>query len=172
MHTFYTVLEKIDKLIYKPNQLTVASMKEEPQNIEYAAGKFELLNKATTKTVRFRVAKKTPSKVGQFVTFWEKDYKGINQPFEYDESPDLLVITTFKDNHTLGQFVFPKDILLRHNIVQSHSTKGKMGMRVYPSWDQPTSDAAKKTQNWQLAYFFIITDGAVLPTEKIRAVYG
>ncbi|MFT5429292.1 MAG: hypothetical protein ACI9PD_002029, partial [Psychrobacter glaciei] len=90
---------------------------------------------------------------------------------QYDQSPDLLVITTFKDNHTFGQFVFPKHVLLKHNILQSHFTKGKMGMRVYPSWDKPTSNTALKTQNWQLDYFFTVTDTGILPTEKIRALY-
>ena len=171
LYTFDTVLEHINEIIYKPNQLIIASTQEEQQNLEYAAGTFELMNRLTVKTVRFRVAKQTPTKVGQFVTFWEKDSKGINQPFQYDSSPDLLVITTFKDNHTLGQFVFPKNVLLRHHILQSHFTKGKMGIRVYPSWDKPTSNTAKKTQNWQLDYFFVVTGTNILPTEKIRALY-
>ncbi|MCG3873817.1 MepB family protein [Psychrobacter sp. Ps7] len=171
MHTFDTALEHISEIIYKPNQLIIASTKEEQQNSEYAAGTFELMNQLAAKTVRFRVAKQTPSKIGQFVTFWEKDSKGINQPFQYDSSPDLLVITTFKDNHTLGQFVFPKNVLLRHNILQSHFTKGKMAIRVYPSWDKPISNTAKKTQDWQLDYFFVVTVTNILPTEKIRALY-
>ena len=171
MYTFYTVLDHINEVIYKPNQLIVASTEEEQQNIEYAAGTFELINKLAVKTVRFRVAKQTPTKVGQFVTFWEKDAKDMNQPFQYNKSPDLLVITTFKDNNTFGQFVFPKDILLRNDILQSHSTKGKMGIRVYPSWDKPTSNTAIKTQNWQLDYFFKVNDTDIRPTEKIRALY-
>ena len=171
MYTFYTVLDHINEVIYKPNQLIAASTEEEQQNIEYAAGTFELINKLAVKTVRFRVAKQTPTKVGQFVTFWEKNAKGMNQPFQYNKSPDLLVITTFKDNNTFGQFVFPKDVLLRNDILQSHSTKGKMGIRVYPSWDKPTSNTAIKTQNWQLDYFFKVNDTGIRPTEKIRALY-
>ena len=104
MHSFDTVLKHINEVIYKPNQLTIASTNEEQQNLEYAARTFELINKLTIKTVRFRVAKQTPTKIGQFVTFWEKDSKGMNRPFQYDSSPDLLVITTFKDNRTFGQF--------------------------------------------------------------------
>ena len=171
LYTFDTVLEHINEIIYKPNQLIIASTQEEQQNLEYAAGTFELMNRRAVKTVRFRVAKQTPTKVGQFVTFWEKDSKGINQPFQYDSSPDLLVVTTFKDKHTFGQFVFPKNVLLRHHILQSHFTKGKMGIRVYPSWDKPTSNTAKKTQNWQLDYFFMVTGTNILPIEKIRALY-
>ena len=74
-------------------------------------------------------------------------------------------------HHTFGQFVFPNNVLLRHNILQSHFTKGKMGIRVYPSWDKPISNTAKKTQNWQLDYFFVVTGTSILPTEKIRALY-
>ena len=44
MYTFYTVLDHINEVIYKPNQLIVASTEEEQQNIEYAAGTFELIN--------------------------------------------------------------------------------------------------------------------------------
>ncbi len=71
MHNFYKVLERINEVIYRPNELTIASMEEEQQNLEYAAGKFELMNKLAVKTVRFRVAKQTPTKIGQFVAFWE-----------------------------------------------------------------------------------------------------
>ncbi len=171
MHTFDTVLENINKRIYKPNQLIVASIEEEPQNLEYAACKFELLNQATIKTVRFRVAKKTPTKVGQFVTFWEKDSKGINQPFEYDESPELLVVTTFYDKIRFGQFVFPKRILLDKDILKSSTTKGKMGIRVYPNWDEPLSKTAKNTQSWQLDYFFEIDEEDDVSTREILRLY-
>ncbi|MCH1782751.1 MepB family protein [Psychrobacter glaciei] len=171
MHTFDSVLDHINEIIYEPHQFIVSSIKQEVQNSEYAAGLFTLSSRSAIKTARGRVAKQTTTKIGQFVTFWEKDSKGINQPFQYDQSPDLLVITTFKDNHTFGQFVFPKNVLLKHNILQSHFTKGKMGMRVYPNWDKPTSNTAVKTQNWQLDYFFTVTDTGILPTEKIRALY-
>ena len=60
MYTFDTVLEHINEIIYKPNQLIIASTKEEQQNLEYAAGTFELMNRRAVKTVRFRVAKQTP----------------------------------------------------------------------------------------------------------------
>ena len=71
-----------------------------------------------------------------------------------------------------GQFVFPKNILLEKNILKSDSTKGKMGIRVYPFWDIPTSTTAIKTQQWQLKYFFEVTDIDLLPVEKIRTLYA
>ena len=59
LYTFDTALEHISEIIYKPNQLIIASTKEEQQNLEYAAGTFELMNRLTVKTIRFRVAKQT-----------------------------------------------------------------------------------------------------------------
>lgn len=172
MHEFYTVLEHINKTVYRPNELIITLIEEEKQNSEYAAGKFELHSESAIRTVRFRAAKPTPKKVGQFVTFWEKDHQGTHRPFQYENSLDLLAITTFKDNNTFGQFVFPKDILLKRNILQSPSTKGKMGIRVYPSWDKPTNNTGIKTQNWQLEYFFSSSDASTLPTAKILNLYG
>ena len=171
MHTFNVTLDYLNKAIYAPNRLIMKSIEEEEQNSEYAAGTFILSTALTSKTIRFRVAKITPSKIGQFVTFWEKDDRGTNQPFQYDKSPDLLVVTTFNNDNQFGQFVFPKDILFKKGVLKSDSTKGKMGIRVYPSWDKPISKIAIKTQRWQLEYFFVITDTSILPTAKILALY-
>ena len=171
MHNFHAVIELINELIYHPNHLIMDLTREEPQNSGYAAGEFTLSSQAATRTIRFRVAKTTPTKIGQFVTFWEKDSSGINQPFQYDESPNLLVVTTFKDKNTFGQFVFPKNTLLKKGILKSDSIKGKMGVRVYPSWETPTSRTAIKTQEWQLKYFFEVNENAYLPIEKIIALY-
>lgn len=172
MHTLKTALNYINDLIYESNNLTISEVIEEEQNSEYAAGQFKLFSTTTNKTVRFRVAKVTPNKVGQFVTFWEKDDKGINQPFQYDEAPELLVITTFKNERHFGQFIFPKDILLKKGILKSDLIKGKMGMRVYPSWDLPTNKTAIHTQHWQLEYFFEVNQEEALSMQKILALYN
>lgn len=168
MNTFHTVLTYVNKIIYEPNQLIVKSIQEEKQNSNYCAGTFQL----ASRTVRFRVAKKTPTKVGQFVAFWEKDENNKNQPFTYEEAPDLLVITTFISDSTFGQFIFPKDILFKHNILKSSSTKGKMAIRVYPSWDCPTSKQAVKTQEWQLPYFIDMSNPNELPIDKVMELYA
>ncbi len=91
-----------------------------------------------------------------------------NQAFSYEEAPDLLVITTFKNEHHYGQFIFPKAVLLKQNILRTDSHPGKMAMRVYPSWDQPTSKQAINTQNWQLPYFVDMHD---ITHEKIHSLY-
>jgi len=168
MNDFYTALNYVNKKNYEQNNLMITSVQEEKQNSKYGAGTFQL----SSKTVRFRIANTTPTKAGQFVAFWEKDINHQNQPYLYEEAPDLLVITTFKNNREFGQFIFPKEVLFKQNILRSSSTKGKMAIRVYPSWDIPTSKQAMKTQKWQLPYFVDMCDLSALPTDKIIELYS
>lgn len=163
MKDFYSALAYVDNMIYKPNNIHIKSVKEEKQNAKYGAGFFQL----SSRTVRFRVAKITPNKVGQFVACWKKDKNNKNQPYSYGEAPDLLVITTFKNESEFGQFIFPKEVLLKQNILRSGSTKGKMAIRVYPSWDKPISKLAMKTQEEQLPYFVDMSNSSELPMNKI-----
>ncbi|KAB7672045.1 MepB family protein [Bacillus sp. B1-b2] len=149
MNEFFKSLTYVNENVYKPNQLVIHSIREEVQNADYGAGIFQL----NSKSVRFRVAKITPNKNGQFVSFWEKDENNKNQPYTYDHATDLLVINTFANSNRFGQFVFPKDVLEQQDILKTATTKGKMAIRVYPSWDEPTSKQAINTQKWQLDYF-------------------
>lgn len=142
MKNFLDTLTYINKTIYEPKNLYITSIQEEKQNSDYDGCVFKL----SSKTIRFRSSKITPKKIGQFVAFWEKDINNKNRPFLFEQSPELFVITSFKNDNDFGQFVFPKEVLLKNNILRSNSTKGKMGIRVYPSWDNPTSKQAVNTQ--------------------------
>ena len=168
MNDFYTALHYVNKMIYEPNDLIVNSVQEEKQNSKYGAGTFQL----SSRTVRFRVANITPTKAGQFVAFWEKDRNNKNQPYLYEEAPDLFVITTFKNADEFGQFIFPKEVLLEKGILRSDLTKGKMAIRVYPSWDSPSSKQAMITQKWQLPYFVDMCNPNKLSLEKILELYS
>lgn len=168
MNKFNKTLAYVNELLYKPNNLTIKNIQEETQNSDYGAGVFQL----NSKSVRFRVAKITPTKIGQFVSFWEKDEANKNQAFSYDNATDLLVINTFNDNGDFGQFVFPKEILLQQNILRTSNTKGKMAIRVYPGWDTPTSKQAIATQEWQLPYFFYMSDVNSLPIHELLKLYA
>ena len=168
MNDFFTALTYVSKMIYEPKNLTLMSVQEEQHNSKYGAGTFQL----SSKTVRFRVANITPTKVGQFVAFWEKDENNKNQPYLYEEAPDLLVITTFKSDSEFGQFIFPKEVIFKQNILRSCSTKGKMAIRVYPSWDSPTSKQAMKTQEWQLPYFVDMSKPNLVTEEKMVELYS
>ncbi|MFE7820249.1 MepB family protein [Priestia megaterium] len=121
--------------------------------------------------IRFRVAKTTPNKVGQFVSFWEKDGAHKNQAFSYGKATDLLVINTFTSTNRFEQFIFPKEVLLKQKNLKTATTKGKMAIRVYPIWDKPTSKQAMETQKWQLEYF-VETNGANnFPHQKFLKLY-
>ena len=165
---FKRVLDYLDKTYYKPNKLILEFQEEEKQNEKYGGGKFKL----SGKTIRLRVSKITPSKQGQFVSFWEKNNENVNQAYHYKDSPDLLVIHCFKDNDKRGQFVFPKEALLKFGILQSNSSKGKMGMRVYPIWNLPTNKQALKTQAWQAKYFIDLSNQADINYKKFLELYS
>ncbi|MCU5111943.1 MepB family protein [Bacillus wiedmannii] len=167
MNNFNDTIRNLNNLVYKPNNLMITNLIEEKQNAEYVGCLFHL-NK---KTIRFRVSKITPNKIGQFVSFWEKDANMQNQAFSYDAAPDLLVIACINDNK-LGQFIFPKEILLKEKILKTQSQKGKMAMRIYPLWDTPVSNQAKKSQMWQLQYFVDLSDPNNLPIDKLLTLYS
>lgn len=121
---------------------------QEEQNSEYEGVRFNLLNQ----TYRSRLAKSTPKKQGYFVVFWDKDDKYKNQPFSYLSSPDRVIVTVM-DNEKVGQFIFPKTVLHKQGILSSEISKGKMAIRVYPSWISNLNPSAAKTQKWQVEYF-------------------
>src|SRR5699024_8566531 len=102
----------------------------------------------------------------------EKDINHKNQAYLYEEFPDLLVITTFKNKNQFGQFIFPKEILFEKDILRSSSSKGKMAIRVYPSWDNPGSKQAMKTQKWQLPFFVDMSDPNKLSLVKTMKLYS
>ncbi len=168
MNGFYKALTYVNDNFYEPNHLVIKAIQEEPQNSDYGAGIFQL----NSKSVRFRVAKTTPNKIGQFVSFWEKDSAYKNQAFSYEKATDLLVINTFSNNDRFGQFVFPKEVLVQQKILKTATTKGKMAIRVYPIWDTPTSKQAIETQKWQLEYFIETDKTNNLPQQELLKLYS
>lgn len=45
-------------------------------------------------------------------------------------------------------------------------------MRVYPIWDKPVSNQAKKSQLWQLHYFVDLSDTENVATDKLLNLYS
>ncbi|MFG3613880.1 MepB family protein [Rummeliibacillus stabekisii] len=168
MNEFNNSLKYVNEIFYEPNHLTIKNIQEETQNADYGAGRFQL----NSKSVRFRTAKITPTKVGQFVSFWEKDEANKNQAFSYDNATDLLVINTFNSKGDFGQFVFPKEVLLKQNILKNANSKGKMAIRVYPSWDTPSSKQAISTKKWQSPYFVKIDTTNSLSKHELLKLYS
>lgn len=161
--TNHSEIEVINEMIFKACNLELTNIAEELESREYAAHSFQL----DKKTVKFRIAKITPTKTGQFVTIWKRNEKGITCPYDITDNFDFFIIVTRKEAN-LGLFIFPKDVLLENKIISNNEREGKRGIRVYPSWDITTNKQAIKTQHWQLQYFLDITQVEKIDINKAK----
>lgn len=133
----------------------------EAESQDYDAYDFQI----NGKSIKFRTAKITPTKTGQFVTLWKRNKTGIIEPFDFNDVIDFVIVNVRKDT-LLGQFIFPKTILLQKGIFSTSAKEGIRATRVYPPWDETTSKQAQKTQQWQLDYFCEISPNCDLDKYK------
>jgi len=152
-------------LIYKPSGLVFENLKIEDESEDYGAAEFTINHHS----IKFRVGKITPTKVGQFVTFWKRKGKGPILPYELTDSFDFLVVGVRAENH-FGQFVFPKAVLCEKGIVSCNGNEGKRAMRIYPPWDKADNSQAKKTQAWQLQYFIKLSEN-IIDFSSVRGLF-
>ena len=140
---------------------------KEKESANYGAYSFTI----NEKSIVFRVAKITPTKIGQFVTLWKRNGKGPIQPFDSTDTIDFIVISVRKENR-FGQFVFPKSVLCEKGIISTTTKEGKRAIRVYPPWDAAINKQAQKTQQWQLDYFLEIPTDETVNIEDVKRLYG
>jgi hypothetical protein len=158
-----SLLSTIQEKLYNPCSLLITKLEIEQEGKEYHACHFQL----NDYSIICRNAKVTPKKAGQFVTFWKRDSNGTTTPFDENDAFDFYVINV-NDSNGIGQFVFPKSVLIEKGITTTSKKDGKRGFRVYPSWDKVSSKQAIKTQQWQLNYFIAIDPNLDLETVKDR----
>lgn len=115
---------------------------------EYKACSFLLTNKK----IIYRQAKITPAKQGQFVTIWKRNSEGITAPFDWNDEFDYFIVTVVREE-TMGQFIFPKNVLRDRGIISYLNKDGKRGMRVYAPIEIVKSKQAITTQKWQQNYY-------------------
>lgn len=154
-----------ENIFYKPAGLILENLKTEDESADYGASEFTVNNQL----VKFRVGKITPTKVGQFVTFWKRMDGGPIVPYEFTDSFDFLVVSV-RNEKCFGQFVFPKAVLCDKGIVSCNRKEGKRAMRIYPSWDNPDNSQAKQTQAWQLQYFIEFSENT-LNISRMRGLF-
>ncbi|WP_341751909.1 MepB family protein [Candidatus Tisiphia endosymbiont of Piscicola geometra] len=154
-------------LIYNPCQFICSEPVMESESIAYGAYMFKL----NSMNVRFRVAKITPTKIGQFVTLWKRIGNGSIQPYDIADSIDLFIVTTRKRDK-FGQFIFPQSVLYKYDIVSHNNQGGKRAIRVYPPWDIVINKQAKKTQAWQLEYFLEIPRNKPINYARAQMLYN
>ena len=122
-------------------------------------------------SIRFRVAKITPTKIGQFVTLWKRLENGPIQPFDSSDPVDFFIISTRQDDR-FGQFVFPKAVLCKQDVLSIKGEGGKRALRVYPPWDITISRQAQKTQKWQMEYFLEIPVNRQIDCTRSQILYS
>ncbi|WP_239164842.1 MepB family protein [Actinoplanes palleronii] len=153
--------------MYDQIGVACSDLTPEPESAEYCAHSFLLNNRA----VRFRTAKTTPTKVGQFVTLWARSTTGPIRPLDTTDAVDLVVISS-RDAEHFGHFVFPTATLVARGIMSRDGAGGKRGFRVYPPWSTPANRQATSIQSWQLAHYLPVDDGRNLDVTRARALYG
>ncbi|MCG2613244.1 MepB family protein [Terrimonas sp. NA20] len=143
----------IKQRLYDKAGISFRSFVQHREGGAYAACTFKL----DDHTVEHRSANITPAKQGQFVTIWKRNKEGITAPLDAADDFDMVLITC-RLADKIGQFVFPKALLIRQKIIAVSNKGGKRGIRVYPPWDLPANDQALRTQKWQKDYFIDLDD--------------
>lgn len=159
------MFKKLKIQLYQPLGAVLTEETPQPESKEYEALSFRL----NGQLVCFRVARITPTKIGQFVSIWKRNNEGITAPYDETYAPEFLVICT-RTKENLGQFVFPKSVLIEKGVFSKNGKGGKRGTRVYPPWDKVENKQAVKTQSWQTKYFLDLSSG--LDLERARILYS
>ena len=154
--SFAEVLTNAIDKIYKPAGFLIGEVVQEAESIEYGAHRFRLDDKC----VVFRVAKTTPTKIGQFVTLWKRPHpleqlRALSRnplPIHCNDGIDFVVVHVH-DETQWGQFIFNREILIEKGIIAAAASNGKTGFRIYPPWSKPVAADAIKLQKWQCRYF-------------------
>jgi hypothetical protein len=123
-------LLEVQEGVYSVCSFITSDFSKEVESSEYGACDFKLSNKK----IKFRIAKITPKKVGQFVTLWKRIGSGPILPYDLEDPFDFYVVSV-RTCEGFGQFVFPKNVLYDRGIISKDGRGGKRAMRVYPPWD-------------------------------------
>ena len=146
MKSSVRLLNHIIKIMNLQQSLII---RDEQWNQSYEAYNFNI----NGYVFKSRLAKKTPTKSGYFVTCWTKDEDNYNRPYKIEEFADYLIVAVI-DDELNGYFLFPRELLVEKGILASSKYQGKMAFRVYPKWCNQLNKTAGQTQKWQCKYFF------------------
>ncbi|WP_223559334.1 MepB family protein [Chryseobacterium lathyri] len=159
-------LKNVDELIFQPLGLKLLNVEEDIEAQEYSGCSLGL----NQLNIKFRTAKITPTKTGQFVTIWKRNEKGETAPFDSNDLFDFYLISASTDNDK-GIFIFPKEVLIEKGILSHDQKIGKRGIRVYPNWDPTENKQAKATQKWQVEYFLDLSQDTESYLKKAKLLF-
>lgn len=154
--------------VYLPAGLQVTKApSREAESSEYGAARFSL----DGRSIVFRVAKTTPTKVGQFVTLWKRPAPdSVIAPLDIEDGIDVVVVSVCSESQR-GQFVFDRTILLAKGVMAVNGKGGKRAFRVYPPWVKTVAAQAVKTQQWQLRYFLSFAEDGRAGCAMVRRLF-
>ncbi|MEO8236355.1 MAG: MepB family protein [Flavobacterium sp.] len=159
----FSELALINKSIFQVCGIEFENIATESESQDYFAHNFEL-NK---QKVKFRMAKITPTKTGQFVSIWKRNEHGITAPHNVADDFEFYLIAT-RQATKLGVFIFSKTVLSENKILTNVNKEGKRGIRVYPTWSLAENKQAQKTQNWQTKCFIEIGSENQIDIKKAK----
>lgn len=151
--------------IYQRCGFKCSTPEAEAESAEYEASTFRV----GSYSIKYRSAKITPTKIGQFVTLWKRNSQGITTPHDQADPFDYYVIGV-KTSSEEGQFIFPKSVLVQKGILSKNKRGGKRGFRLYPAWDKAVNKQAMASQSWQLNYFVSFSDSNLV--KKIQHLFS
>ena len=158
-------LKRLNDILSQSFSLEISNIFLEREAVDYCGYNFKL----GTLSVKFRRAKITPKKTGQFVTLWKRSKTGTTESFSLEDSFDLYIINIEHGSNS-GCFIFPKSILAEQGILSVNGQGGKRGFRVYTKWDLPENKQAKQTQSWQILYFIDLEKDSRLSVHKVQEI--
>ncbi len=157
-------LNKIEEILLTNLKSNFKNSSEDSEASDYFGYNFEI----NDLLFKYRKAKITPKKIGQFVTLWKRNTLKQTEPFDESDPFDFYLIVT-EEMEKYGFFLFPKNILVKRQILSTTEKEGKRGFRVYPAWTKAENKQAIKTQMWQTSYFFDFTENH--PETKQRLIH-
>ena len=113
-------MKKAQDNIYAKSGLKFKNFSAEDKSSEYYTHTFTIKDKNGL----FRIAKKTPTKLGWFVTIWKRGSDNIIASYNQSDSIDFIVIA-ISDGNNLGGVVLPKTILTKKNIFGANGKEDK-----------------------------------------------
>jgi hypothetical protein len=154
---------------YEPAGMALTDdARREVESAEYGACRFGL----DGQTIVFRVAKTTPTKMGQFVTLWKRPTPASEiAPLDTGDGIAFAVVSV-ADAKRRGQFVFDRKILAAKGVMSVDGAGGKRAIRVYPPWVTPVAKQAIRTQQWQLKYFLALDQSGNADAVEVRRLFG
>ena len=160
-------IQLLESTIFKEKNLKISMIEPDAECEEYFGYNFQL----NQHKIKFRKAKITPKKIGQFVTLWKRNRNVETEPFLENDDFDFYIIFTNQKEKS-GFFIFPKSILAENNILSTNSKIGKRGFRLYSEWDFPENKQAEKTKNWQTDFFVDLMKNKNVYFEKFENIWS